>query len=65
MEMRLPQEVLEWVDANRGHLSRQVFIISTLSSLITKSEYYNTKELIYEAKLSTKSGKHRICQTNQ
>lgn len=33
MEIRLPKPVLEWVDASRGNMSRQSFIVSKLSEL--------------------------------
>lgn len=33
MEIRLPKPVIEWVDANRGNMSRQSFIVSKLAEL--------------------------------
>lgn len=33
MDLNLPREVLAWVDAKRGKMSRQAYIVSCLSML--------------------------------
>lgn len=34
MDLKLPFRVLEWVDANRGRMSRQAFIVQCLVKLM-------------------------------
>lgn len=53
MDIRLPKEVLEWIDTSRGVLSRQAFIISTLDQLLNNPEHYNTKDILNEVQIST------------
>lgn len=56
MQMRLPQEVLEWVDSNRGSLSRQAFMITVMCEIMNmnNTEHFNTKELIDDIRNSAK-----------
>lgn len=64
MDMRLPKEVLDWIDTNRDDLSRQVFIISILDQLLKNPKNYNTKGIINEVKISTAT-RFNHCKTIQ
>lgn len=38
MELRLPRYVLQWVDSNKGRLSREQFIVNSLIKLLEVQE---------------------------
>ena len=38
MDLRIPKTILNWIDDNRGTLSRESFIIHNLSVIMNKSK---------------------------
>lgn len=43
MDIRLPEELIKWLDSQRGEYSRQVFIIKCLFKLKEVSDFGNVK----------------------
>jgi len=41
MEIKIPAELLAWIDANRGERSRQAFMVKCLAKLKEISDFSN------------------------
>lgn len=54
MEVRLPQDLITWLDENRDTRSRQSQMIAILMEIKKSPENYNTEEILHAIKTKGK-----------